>query len=297
MTTTKPWFDSILQSRLDDKGRAWYASSADRIASGMDDAAFAGLISMASRFAPRGRLTPSEVECAGAAKLLPGWKPERWTALECLRIALLLSRTDLEQEGAQAAIEAVFEFADDGELCAMYKSLAHLPQPERFLLRAAEGCRTNIVPVFEAVACDTPYPVKQFDDIAWNQLCIKAIFIGAPLWRVHGLDTRLSSELARIALDLVEERRSAGRDIQPELWLCVGKHGGERGIESLEREIASSNTIGMRAASLGLARAGHTARLAELLEGEADDDRRAQMSAALEGACDQTAFGDMNSGN
>ena len=50
--------------------------------------------------------------------------------------------------------------------------------------------------------CDTPYPLQHFDNLAWRQALIKAIFIGAPLWRIHGLDQRLSPELARMALGM-----------------------------------------------------------------------------------------------
>ena len=294
MMTSLAWFDSTLTYRLAAPAREWFAQSCERIAGGLDDASFAGLISLASRHAPRGRLLPDVEECARASELLPGWTPERWTTLECLRVALLLARPDLEGEGTPRALEAVFEYADDGESCAMYKALAQLPGGERFRWRAGEGCRTNIVPVFESVACDTPYPARHFDDIAWNQLCIKAIFIGAPLWRVHGLDQRLSPELARIALDLAEERRSAGRPVQPELWLCLGENGGERAASSLEQEWATSNTLGRRAAALGLARAGRRARLAQLLAGESEPERRAALQAALDGPSDQSAFHDMN---
>ena len=54
--------------------------------------------------------------------------------------------------------------------------------------------------VFEANACDTPYPATHLDDLAWRQLVIKALFVGAPLWRVYGLDKRLDAELARMAM-------------------------------------------------------------------------------------------------
>ena len=51
---------------------------------------------------------------------------------------------------------------------------------------------------------------------------LKALFVGAPLWRVYGLDKRIDAELARMALDLADERCSAHREVQPELWLCLG---------------------------------------------------------------------------
>lgn len=257
MTETRDHVHQLARTRLGEAGRTFLDQAAAEIAAGVDDTRFATLISMASRHA-RGPLEPTDAERAEAARLLEGWEPERWTLLETLRVALVLARPDLSGEGTVSALEAVFEFADEGEQRALYRALAHLPAGERFRWRAQEGCRTNIVPVFEAIACDNPYPLRHFDDLAWNQLCIKAVFIGAPLWRVHGLDRRLSPELARMALDLVEERRSAGRAIQPELWLCLGTHGGERARAALEHELAGAGSdLTRRAALVGLARAGH----------------------------------------
>ena len=74
--------------------------------------------------------------------------------------------------------------------------------------------------------------------------------------RVVGLDGRLSPELACMALDLADERRSASRDIPPELWLCLGEYGGERGVAALVEELASAGPLGRRAAVLGLAGLG-----------------------------------------
>jgi hypothetical protein len=144
--------------------------------------------------------------------------------------------------------------------------------------------------VFESIACDNPYPVRFFDDDTWRQMIIKALFIGAPLWRVFGLDSRLSPELARMALDLVEERRSAGRAIQPALWLCLGEYAGERGVAALERELECSDATGRQAAVLALARAGERQRLETLAAGENDPAIARVFAQALEGRFDQTAF-------
>ena len=202
----------------------------------------------------------------------------------------MLARADLEEPTAAEAIEEAFRYADEGELCALYRSLAHLPEPERFLWRAAEGCRTNMVSVFEADVLDTPYPAACFDEVAWNQAVIKCVFVGAPLWRLHGLDERLSPELARMALDLVDERRSAHRAVQHELWLALGSHAGPRGLESLERELTASDPLARRAAVLGLARAGAADRLEALASADPDPTVQATLRSALEGETSQGAF-------
>jgi len=290
MTATRGLIAEMLAERLSEAARDWYRAAREELAGGTDSARFAALISLASRHAPRADLAPSDAQRAAARELLEGWDPRRWTCLDGLRVGLVLSRGDLSEPSAEAALEDAFRYADEGELRALYRCLAHLPAPERFSWRAREGCRTNIVPVFEAVACDTPYPSRYFDDIAWNQLIIKAVFIGASLWRVFGLDGRLSEELARMALDLADERRSAGRVVQPELWLCLGSHGGERALASLQHELDNGPALGRRAAALALARRGERDKLQAALDAETDGDVAATMRLALDGHCDQTAF-------
>jgi hypothetical protein len=279
-----------LAHRLDEPAARWLAAARQEIAAGAEDARFAALLSQASRHAPRGALAPDAEERADAAAALAGWEPERWSVLEAARVLLVLSRPDLAEEAAARALEEAFRYADVGELVALYRALAHLPAPERFVRRAAEGCRTNMRAVFEAVATDNPFPARCFDDLAWRQMLIKCVFVDAPLWRVFGLDERLDPELARMALDLVDERRAAGRFVQPELWLCLGAHGGARGLASLERELASDFAPGRRAAALALARAGERGRLEAALARERDPAVRRTMEAALAGHCDRRAF-------
>ncbi|MCP3916985.1 MAG: hypothetical protein GY711_15660 [bacterium] len=274
----------------DERVSTWREERRAEIAAGVDDTRFAGLVSLASRFIPRAALAPTDAELEEAEVALAGWNPERWDLLEAARVELILDHARAAGAGFEAALEGAFRYADDGELRALYKSLALLPGGEQFAWQAKEGCRTNIVPVFESIACDNPYPFRHFDDVAWKQLCIKAIFIDAPLWRVWGLDRRLSPDMARMALDLVDERRSAGRDVQHELWLCLGEHGGERGLESLERELAGDRILGRRAAALALARAGRTERLQALVETEGEPTVAQAMRDALEGHHDQGAF-------
>jgi hypothetical protein len=233
----------------------WLEGARAEVARGASLERFCGLVSLASRYVPRrGGLDWKPGQLAQAGKLVEGWNPERWTKLEAARALLVLARPDLAAPAGAAALEEAFRYADMGELCALYKTLALLPAPERFVWRAGEGCRSSMKSVFESVACDSPLPVRHFDDVGWRQMLIKALFVEAPLARVFGLRTRLDAETARMALDLADERRSAGRPVNPETWLLVGTHGGARGIASLERELAAGTPAGKQAASEVLAR-------------------------------------------
>jgi hypothetical protein len=248
------WIDELLAARLASTALAWSTESRSRIAEGVSDQRFATLISAASRHARRRPAELEEGEVSRAGRLVEGWNPERWSLLDLLRVGLILAREDLEERAGVTAILGAFEFADVGELCALFRALPLLPRPEDYLWQACEGCRSNMTEVFEAVATDSPYPALHFDEVAWRALVVKAIFIDAPLWRVQGLDGRLSEELARMALDLADERRSAGRAVQPQLWSCLGSFGGERARRSMEFELSSGTPEGRAAAAQGLAR-------------------------------------------
>jgi hypothetical protein len=215
------------------------------------------LLALASRHARAGvPLAPAPHDVPPLSTHAVSWDPTRWGLLDSLRIDLLLAWPDQCDDAFLVAFEHCFQYADLGESCALYRALPLLPHGERFIWRAGEGCRSNVRALFEAVACDSPYPARHFDPTAWQQLVIKAVFVDAPLWRVQGLDARLSPELARMALDLADERRSAGRSVPPQLWCCLGPYAGERGLRSLRDELTQGDPVQQRGALVALARAG-----------------------------------------
>ncbi len=283
----------MLEKRLEPSALEWFKKCVSEIGDEVPPGRFAVWFSSASRQArDRDALAPDEGERKAAEKAVEGWNPERWGLLEAVRVGLMLARTDLDDERGSLLVEDLFQYADEGEQRALYRSLALLPEPERYVWRAGEGCRTNMTNVFEAVVLDTPFPARWFDDGSFRQAALKAVFVGVPLWRMWGLDQRLDEELCRMALDLVDERRSAHRTVQPDLWLCLGAFGGERARAALEVELEVTNThrAGRQAAAVALARAGASDRLQELAATEQDEQVLATMRAALDGATTQAAF-------
>jgi hypothetical protein len=250
-----------LDARLAPGARAWHARARAELAASADDLRLSELLSRASRHVhQRAPLAPTAAERAAMAREVAGVEVERWSLLETARVSLVLSRPVWTAADAASRLEDAFRYADLGELVALYRSLALLPQPERFRWRAGEGARSNMRAVFEAACCDTPYPARYFDAIAWRQAAIKALFVGAPLWRLFDFDRRLDADLARMALDLCDERRSAGREVPPELWMCLGSFGGPRARAAIERELAGGAPRGRAAAALAIVRAGPAAQ-------------------------------------
>ena len=283
----------FLGARLGAEAGGWFVGAVRELADDPGDDAFCAALSKASRYLPRQALDPSAAERAAAGELVPGWDPERWTLLETGRVTLVLEHPGRDDERVERALEEAFRYSEVGEQCALYRSLALLPDPARFAWRAGEGARSNMRSVFEAACCDTPYAALHLDDVAWRAVAIKALFIGAPLWRVPGVDGRIDAELARVALDLADERRSAGRAVFPELWMCLGTQGGVRGCASLEAELEAGEARGRAGAALGLARAaaeGWRGRLEALLGGDPDPLVRRFAAEALAGNTGQRAF-------
>src|SRR5690606_38812374 len=61
-----------------------------------------------------------------------------------------------------------------------------------------------------------------FDTLTWNQMLLKALFIGEPLNTIYGFNLRTTPELMTMVNDYIDERRSAGREIPADAhWRLV----------------------------------------------------------------------------
>jgi hypothetical protein len=144
----------------------------------------------------------------------------------------------------------LFATADVGEQTALYLSLPLLPYPEAFKSRTSEGIRTNMTVVFNAIALDNPYPAEFMEEAAWNQLVLKAIFVGSPLHRIQGLDSRANQALAGTLSDFAHERWAAKRPVPAELWRPVGPYINYQILPDIEKLFASQDPIQQTAAAL-----------------------------------------------
>jgi len=158
----------------------------------------------------------------------PGLGFERWTQDDAARALLLLKyRQQPTGQGFVEAALACFEDGDAREQQSWLRALPLWPEAEAFLPHAIDACRTNIVPVFEALACENPYPAAHFPDRNFNQVVLKAMFNAIALTRVVGLPSRLNPELSRMARDYAAERAAAGRTVPADLELALHDTGKE----------------------------------------------------------------------
>ncbi|HET9266624.1 MAG TPA: EboA domain-containing protein [Vicinamibacterales bacterium] len=147
---------------------------------------------------------------------------DRWTLEDAARATFLLARADHEApERFAADARACFEMGDAREQQSWLRAAVLLPAPDQFLPLVVDACRTNILPLFEAVACENPYPSRYFPERNFNQLVMKALFNGVRLERIFGLAARANTELARMATDFAAERRAAGRTVPADIGLAL----------------------------------------------------------------------------
>ena len=153
----------------------------------------------------------------------PHFTINNWSIDRLCRVWLLLHIDSTKKEAYFHSIENLFLAAEMNELVALYSSLPVLQYPEIWRSRCAEGIRSNIGIVLEAIICNNPYPSAQLSEAAWNQLVMKAFFTDKPIHQIIGLDQRANRELANMLCDYGNERWAASRTVNPQLWRCVGK--------------------------------------------------------------------------
>jgi hypothetical protein len=195
----------------------WLDDTRKSIKDGTNKQLFFSAFSRVPRHTGKSHLTLMSDDLAAAFALCGDWSPQNWHVDQASRTLLLL---DLPQDNAQnylGVIEQVYSMADMGELIALYQALPLLAYPESLKKLAVEGVRNNITEVFNAVALHNPYPAEYFDELAWNQMVIKALFVGSSLPLIQGLHTRMNSQLAHMLFAYSSERQAAARTVPPEV--------------------------------------------------------------------------------
>lgn len=147
----------------------------------------------------------------------------RWEREDAARALLLIAHRNRGCTGDAFVTDALecFEQGDAREQQSWLRAIALWPEAKAFLPQAIDACRTNIVPVFEALACENPYPSTFFPERNFNQVVLKAMFNSIALSRIVGLPARLNPELSRMARDYAAERTAAGRTVPADINLAI----------------------------------------------------------------------------
>jgi hypothetical protein len=256
MTTPAELLRSWLRRQLSGDAADWLEAQALAVGGAETDRALFLAISLVHRRIGKADLALSAADIAAADAARPGWRPAGWSLDQAARVFLLLAAGGSPARFAER-LDQLFATADISELIAFYRGLPLYPDQARYVERAAEGVRTNMKAVFEAVAHNSPYLAEQFSESRWNQMVVKALFIGSTLYPIEGLERRWNPDLTRMLCDYAHERWAAGRAVSYELWRGVGRHADKAAIDDLARVLDRGGPIERQAAALALGESPH----------------------------------------
>ena len=243
-------FQGILKNNLAADAWKWLDQQAELIRSGGDVSKFNIAFVSMPRKTGKNIVTLSAQEESAIKDVRKGVHITGWTADRFARVWLLMQLNPVDRTNYVTSIENLFLTGEMSELVALYSSLPLLAYPEAWKKRCAEGIRSNIGQVLEAVICNNPYPSEELDESAWNQLVLKAIFTEKPVMQIIGLKTRSNRRLAESLSDYAHERWAAHRDVNPLLWSCVAPFIDERIFRDIQRIFSSKNPAEREAAAL-----------------------------------------------
>lgn len=241
-----------LDRQLEPEARDWLHQQQAELGKGGGDRAFYLAISFVQRRLGKADLALDADDLAAARAARPDWDPADWSVDQAGRLLFLLEAGG-SGEAFAARLKTLFSTADVAETITFLRGLPLYPDPTLHLARAREGARSNMRPVFEAVAHNNPYPKEVFDENAWNHMVLKALFIGSRLYLIQGLEERANLDLALMLRDYAHERWAAGRELSPELWRPVGRFADKAAMADLEKVLKTGTDLEQAAAALALA--------------------------------------------
>ncbi len=202
----------------------------------------AKLSAMARRKTGNGHLDP---ELAPIVTPLGELNIGGWPVADAARTALILKAIETADGNEQSLVEFLFRHGDETERAAIARALSLLDTGTALKLLLLEAGRANSLQLVSAVSLGNPYPAAHYSEPEFNQLVLKALFLGLPIEPVVGLEQRCNPELSRMCEDYYDERTAAQRTVPVDIWLALGPCASSRG-ESLMLEHLSHDSPGHR---------------------------------------------------
>ena len=225
----------FVKSRSTPEGWRWFEKAVQATSAPVESNVMIGYYTGASRRLGKQALLLNEEEKTRLDQLTPPLDLTPWGTDEAGRAVLLLSLTHLARDEFGQLVEEIYRQGDSREQQSWLRALSMLPECERFLDSAVDACRTNIIELFESIACENPYPALYFPELNFNQLVLKSLFNGIAIARTADLESRLNPELSRMADDYVSEREAAGREVPTDIWLALAPRIPPEGLPRVHR--------------------------------------------------------------
>ena len=216
-------------------------------------AKFKTAFSLAPRKIARVEFPLSSEASEVATSLNPAWRPRTWTLDQAARTLLLLWHAQtVKPEDFENDLALLFQTGELRELVCLYQALQFLPHPVVYPHHAEEGIRTNMRPVFIALAHHNTYPAEQLEENFFNQLILKAIFMGVSIMPIHNLSQRVNPALTAMLCDFARERWAAHRMVPAELWYPVSLSLTDQARDMLCDLSQTHDQLTLRAARISL---------------------------------------------
>lgn len=255
----KPVLLDVLRARVPAAGITWLDQACSQLTGSTGRTALLDAYTSAPRQLGRVKVEPADAERAAVAGADPEVILAGTTADLGRAILLLCAHAASATEAASTELLlAPYEEGDSSEQQSWLRSLPMLPHPARFLAAAIDSCRTNILPQFESIACENPFPARHFPERNFNQLVLKALFNNLALTRIVGLERRFNAELSRMADDYVSEREAAGRSVPSDIWLVIGPQAAGTSLDRMQRYLQHDDPAHRHWAGIGLGLAKST---------------------------------------
>lgn len=217
-STILPVLDSVIGRYAAAGGRRW---SPNAHTAPVSSDTFAEAFTVATRRLGRApiEMTAEESKELESSGLCRG----RWDVDELARIAVLVRAADALDDAPLAALtEECYQHGDTRERQAVLRALPVLRAADWTVAIGVDACRSSVQPIFEAIACENPFPASRFPDLNFNQMVLKALFTDVRLERIVGLDARVTPELRRMAAAYASERHAAGRSVPEDIHRLTG---------------------------------------------------------------------------
>lgn len=240
-------FKILLEYNFDSEFLNWFYSKIEKIkVTPSKKDLYLGYTLIASKI----ESNPADLKPIEDSELKSYLETQKITTLEVARIYFLIKAIQSNSDFYTPLVATIIQIADKSELETFLKYLLVLPHPQKFKKVAVEALRTNITPVFDALAYHNFYPSLFFSEDEWNQLFLKAAFMQRDLSYIVEIDKMANQKLAKIISDYAHERWRASRTVDPYFWRPVSDFINADILNDIKNLFESDDPIENKVATL-----------------------------------------------
>ncbi|MDU0355274.1 EboA domain-containing protein [Paraglaciecola aquimarina] len=141
---------------------------------------------------------------------------------ELIRILLIHKALSSHAElSTTTLVKGYYQAGDSSEKAALLRGLNVIDPKGEAASVAIRAARCNSLDEFTALALNNGYASMHFEDLNFNQLVLKTLFLGLDIDNLVGLRNRLSPSLSNMCFSYVVEQALADRVPPATIWLAI----------------------------------------------------------------------------